>query len=153
MANIVYNSFLQKISNGTIDLDAAGTVVRCMLERSTSTYSANKDHEFVSDLTGFVECTVASYARQTVSNKAVNKDNANDRAEWDFDNVSFGNLESGQTVKGYFLYVQTGGNDASPNDDHLILYVDTATGLPATLGGGEFLITIDAEGQLQLSQT
>lgn len=151
MANFVFTKALAAIAAGDLDLNAAGTVVRAMLERSTSTYSPSKDHDFVSDLTGFVECSVMSYARQTLATKAVNIDDANDRAEFDADDVSFGNLESGQTVKGIILYQQTGGNDSSAGDDVLIAYIDTATGLPATLGGGAFTITIDAEGLIQFA--
>ena len=153
MANVVYTKFLEGLANGTIDFDAAGTVVRCMLERSTSTYTPNKDHDYVSDLSGFVECSVASYSRQTVASKAVNIDDANDRVELDFADISFGNLETGQTVDALVFYVQTGGDDSSASDDVLIAYIDTATGLPATLGGGAFSVTINSEGFLQLAQS
>lgn len=152
MANIIYTKFLEQLANGGVDFDAAGTVVRCLLERSTSTYSPNKDHDFVGDLSGLVEITVASYARQTVATKAVNIDDANDRVELDFDDVSFGALESGQTVLALIFYVQTGGDDSTPNNDSLICRIDTATGLPAALGGGTFNVTINAEGLIQLAQ-
>lgn len=152
MANIIYTKFFERIATANLDLDNAGTVVRCLLERSTSTYSPNKDHDFVGDLTSLVEISVASYARQTVANKAVNIDDANDRVEFDFDNISFGSLESGQTVLALIFYQQTGGSDATPNDDDLICRIDTATGLPAVLGGGTFTVTIDTEGFIQLSQ-
>ena len=126
--------------------------MRCLLERSTSTYSPNKDHDFVGDLTNLVEISVASYTRQTVTAKAVNIDDANDRVELDFGDIAFGNLEAGQTVSALIFYRQTGGSDATPADDDLIARVDTATGLPAVLGGGAFNVTIDAEGFIQLSQ-
>lgn len=152
MANIIFTKFFERIATANMDLDAAGTVVRCLLERSTSTYTPNKDHDFVGDLTGLVEITVTSYARQTVANKAVNIDDANDRVEFDFDDVSFGALESGQTVLSLIFYNQTGGSDATPNDDPLICRIDTATGLPAALGGGTFSVTINSEGFVQFSQ-
>jgi len=95
---------------------------------------------------------VASYARQTVTTKAVNIDDANDRVELDFDDVSFGSLESGQTVLALIFYQQTGGNDSSPNDDVLIARIDTATGLTAVLGGGTFSVVIDTEGFIWLQQ-
>jgi hypothetical protein len=145
LANILYTKFFERALTGNLDFDAAGTVVRALLERSTSTYTPNKDHDFVGDLTGLVEVSVASYARQTVANKAVN-------IELDFDNIAFGSLESGQTADALIFYQQTGGSDATPNDDDLIAYVDTATGLPAVLGGGAFNVTIDSEGFIQLSQ-
>ena len=152
MANIIYTKFLEGVNNGTIDFDAAGTVVRCLMERSTSTYTPNKDHDFVGDLTGLVEVSVASYARQTVATKAVNIDDANDRVELDFADISFGALESGQTVLSLIFYVQTGGSDATPNDDVLIARVDTATGLPAALTGGAVSVVINAEGFIQFAQ-
>lgn len=152
MANIVFNKFLAERDKGNVDLDAAGTVVRVALERSTSTYVADKDHEYMDDLTGFNECSVASYARQTLANKSIEEDDANDRSEFHADDVAFGALESGQTVKGYLLYIQTGGNDATPADDLLICYVDTATGLPAVLGGGDFTLRVNAQGILQTAQ-
>lgn len=152
MANLIYQRFLHAKATGAIDFDAAGTVVRALLERSTSTYVPNKDHDFVGDLAGLIEITVAGYARQTLANKAVNLDDANDRVEYDFDDPSFGNLPSGQTVLAIILYVQTGGDDSTPNDDILWCRIDTATGLPAVLGGGPFTVAINAEGLMQEAQ-
>lgn len=152
MANVIYTQFFNVLSNGGLDWDAAGTVIRCLLERDTSTYAVNKDHDFVGDLTGLVEITVAGYARQTVSAKAVNIDDANDRVELDFNDIAFGALPAGQTTKALIFYQQTGGSDATPADDPLIARIDTATGLPAVLGGGNFDVLVDAEGFIQLSQ-
>lgn len=154
MANLIFTKFFERLATANLDFDNAGTVVRCLLERDTSSYTPDKDHDFLDSFTGGsgVEVSVASYARQTVSNKAVNIDDANDRVELDFDNVAFGNLETGQTVQALIFYAQTGGNDSSPEDDPLICYIDTATGLPATLGGGAFNVTIDSEGLIQFSQ-
>lgn len=152
MANIIYTKFFEQLATAQLDFDAAGTVLRCLLERSTSTYSPNKDHDFVSDLTGLVEISVASYARQTLASKAVIIDDANDRVELDFADLSFGNLESGQTVLALIFYMQTGGDDSTPANDSLIARVDTATNLPAALGGGAVTVTIDTEGFIQMSQ-
>jgi hypothetical protein len=151
VANVLYTRFINGVMDGTYDLNSAGLVVRCLLVRSTSTYVPDPDHDFVSDATGagLVEISVASYARQTVANKTQTADDTNNRAVWDFDDVSFGSLETGQTVLAYMLYVQTGGSDASPSDDVLIAYIDTVTaGLPAALGGGAFNIVISSNGFL-----
>lgn len=152
MANIIFTKFFEQIANGGLDFDAAGTVIRCLLERSTSGYTPNKDHDFVGDLASLVEITVASYGRQTLGSKAVTIDDANDRVELDFADIAFGNLEAGETVDALIFYRQVGGDDTTPNDDDLIAYVDTATGLPAVLGGGAFNVTINAEGFIQLAQ-
>lgn len=152
MPNIIYNHFLAELAKNNIDLDDGGTVVRAMLERDTSTYTPDKDHQDRADLTGFVEISVASYSRQTVANKAVNEDSGNDRAEWDFDDIAFGTLESGQTVQAILLYVQVGGDDTTPADDILICYLDSATNLPSALSDGPFTIQVNAEGMIQLAQ-
>lgn len=152
MANIIYNRFFERLATANLDFDDAGTVIRCLLERSTSTYTPDKDHDYVSDLSGLVEISVASYARQTVASKAVNIDDANDRVELDFADVSFGALESGQTVLALIFFQQVGGDDGSPSDDPVLVRIDTATGLPAVLGGGDVTIAVDTEGFLQLAQ-
>jgi len=154
MPNIIYTKFFEQLANGAVDFDAVGTVVRCAAERDTSTYVANKDHDFMGDTTGFIEITAAGYTRQTVATKAVNIDDANDRVELDFDDISFGaSVAAGQTANELIFYVQTGGSDATPADDPLIARIDTATGLPAATGGGAFNVTIDAQGFLHLLQT
>lgn len=152
MANGIYTKFFEQLAISTgIDWDSG--VIRCLLERDTSLYSFNKDHDFVSDLASLVEISVASYARQTMDNAAVNIDDANDRVELDFDDeAGFGSLESGQNVESLIFYYQVGGDDSTPANDPLIARIDTATGLPATLGGGPFNITLDAQGLIQLAQ-
>lgn len=152
MANVIYSKFFEQAYKGLVDFDADGTIVRAALERSTSSYTPNKDHDFMSDLSGFVEIDTGGYLRQTVANKLVELDDANDRVEFKFDNINFSNLASGQIVRAIILYVQIGGSDATPSDDPLICYIDTATGLPATLGGGQFLVTINSEGLIQVAQ-
>lgn len=158
MSNFVYNKFKAELAKGNVDLDAAGTVIRCLLERSTSSYTPDKDHDFLDSFTGGggVEISVASYARQTLANKAVNLDDTNDRAEFDADDISFGALEStgSQIARALIIYQQTGGSDATPADDLLIAYIDTVSGTPAlpiTLNGGTLSFTINAEGLLQLT--
>ena len=153
MANIVYTKFLAEMAAN--DLDWETSTIRFMLERDTSAYAPDKYHDFLDSFTGGggVEISVVSYGRQTMANGAINIDDANDRIELDCDNVAFGNLETGQTVQAIIVYQQTGGDDLSPADDVLICYIDTATGLPAVLGGGAFNITIDDEGLIQISQS
>ena len=124
MPNIVYNKFLELIAKN--DLDWESDVIRVLLERSTSAYSPDVDHDFLDSFTGGggVEISVASYARQTLANGAVNLDDTNDRAELDGDNIAFGALETGQTVNAIIVYQQVGGDDTTPANDPLIAYID-----------------------------
>ena len=150
MANIVFNKFKEQLSK---NIDWTTAVIRCLLERSTSTYTPNADHNFVSDLTGLVEISVTSYARQTAGSPTCVEDDANDWAKLDANDIAFGNLEAGQQVKALIFYVQIGGSDATPADDILICRYDTDSGgaLPANLGGGAFTVQFNTNGLMTLS--
>jgi len=150
MPNLVYNKFKEGLAK---NIDWSTAVIRCILERSTSTYVPNADHNFVSDLVGLVEISVTSYARQTAAAPTAVEDDTNDWAKLDANDISFGNLEAGQTVKALIFYVQTGGNDGSPTDDTLIARYDTDSGgaLPAALGGGAFTVQFNVNGLMTLA--
>lgn len=119
MSAILYTSGLHQI-------DWSTAVLRLMLERDTSTYVPNRDHDFVSNLfgNGFVEISVTSYARQTLTSAAKSVNDLLDQVEYDADDVAFGNLEVGQFVKAQVLYAEVGGDDSTPADDILIAYDD-----------------------------
>jgi hypothetical protein len=108
------------------DVDWTADVLRVLLERSTSTYTLNRDHDHLDDFTtgGGVEISVASYSRKTLTTPAINTDNTQDQRELDADDVAFGNLEAGQTVKAIIGYVQVGGDDSTPATDKLLWYDD-----------------------------
>lgn len=144
MANILYNAGKALIQNSGL----SGKTIRVLLERSTSTYSPNVDHDFVSALTGLVELSVASYVRKTVANFVATVSNSNDRAIVTHDDVVHAVLEAGQIVKGLIYYVQTGGDDSTPANDTLIARVDAdaSTFLPFTTVGGSFTIQTPATG-------
>jgi hypothetical protein len=112
--------------NGIAKIAYTTDTIRALLERSTSTYVPNIDHDFLDDFTtgGGVEISVASYARQSLANKARAYDSTKNQMEYDADDLAFGNLESGQTVKALLLYRRVGADDTTPEDDDLILYDD-----------------------------
>jgi hypothetical protein len=146
MSSFLTNKALQLFANGGLDWDGA-QVVKALLERSTSTYVPSRNHNFLDAFTGGggVELSVASYARQVVGTRGVTKNDGSKRIELTAANLSFGNLEAGQTVKGLLLYVQTGGNDASPADDELLAYFDgkIEVVLAANAAGGATTIYVD----------
>ena len=119
MARLIY-------PNGLRQINFASDVIRALLERSTSAYAPNIDHDFLDDFTtgGGVEISVASYARQTLGSKAVAYDASKNQVEYDCADLAFGNLEAGQTVKSLIIYRQVGGDDSTPGNDDLILRDD-----------------------------
>jgi hypothetical protein len=150
MANIVYNAGLTQLwkSSGAFETNT----YKAALERSTSTYTPNKDHADLATIlaNGFVEISVPSYSRQTLTNKTVNTDNANDRSFLDCDDINFGVLESGQTVKAILIY-RDGANDSQRIP---LAYIDQDEGglLPRALADGQFTVRINVQGLLDSKQ-
>lgn len=156
MANILYNKGLHALVDQAFNQESG--VMRILLVRSTSTYTPNKDHDFVSQFTsgGGIEITVASYARQTLGAVAVTEEDADDLVKTDANNVAFGNLETGQTVKAYIVYFRVGADDTTPEDDILFCYVDEDLSdprvLPQALGNGPFSVNFPTAGVWTLQQ-
>lgn len=146
MASFVYNTAKRKLLDGTLDL--TNDVIRAMLV--TSGYTANADHDFVSDLTpGSNELSGTGYARITLSSKAFSTDDANDRGEFDAADLTWNAINAG-TAAALIIYKQTGGSDATPADDDLIAHIDTG-GFPITTNGGDLTIQVNAEGLIHLT--
>ena len=146
MANIVYNKGLAQWLD-----PATGPGVgdwEWILERSTSTYSPNKDDESLLDKAGWVEISVASYAKTDLANPTFAAVHASDLAKVDCDDVAFGNLEAGQTVKAAILARNDSGNYVP------VLRIDTDSGglLPRALGGGAFTLQLNTSGLLTVAQ-
>lgn len=152
MANEFYGKFMEQLALGAINMQTA--VFRLMLEEEASTYVYDWDHEFVDDLSGFVEVSAAGYSRQNLANKAVQVDSGNSRIELVADPVSWAGIASGQRIDRGILYVQTGGDDSTPGNDILIMKIDETTGLalPLLTNGGAVSLTFDAQGLIQLRQ-
>lgn len=146
MANILYNAGLADLLT-TVKAWGAGTY-KCALERSTSTYLPDKDDDSLLNQAGLVLITVASYATQTITCIAAVAVDASDLVKLDCNDIAFGNLEAGQTVKAILIYRDDGLNGVP------VLRIDTDSGglLPRALGGGAFTVTINASGLLTFAQ-
>jgi hypothetical protein len=148
MANTIFTDALTLLQKADADLESI--TVKCFLERSTSTYTVARTHRTMADTTGLVEISVASYARQTVTGKAVTTDDTNHWSMFDCDDVDFGVLVAGQEVKAVWFIQQIGGSPAS--GDKLLARFDTLSGLPATLADNDFLVPIPSMGLWVLRQ-
>lgn len=126
MSNALYDTGRDAFLNGNIDWvsdDIRGVLV------DTGLYSVDLvNHDFLDDIpVGSREGTITALAgKSSVAGIA----DANDLT---FDNVS------GDTIEAVVLYRHTGVESTS----QLIAYIDTATGLPATPGGGDIVILWD----------
>lgn len=140
MANVVYNSFKQKIQDGSIDLDT--DTIKVLLV--TSSYTPDIDtHEDLADVTNEVSGTGYTTGGEALANKAVTKDTANDRGKFDADDVTW--ASSSITARGAIIYKDTG----TPGTSWLIAYKDF--GADKTSISDDFTIQWSADGILYLS--
>ena len=116
MANNSYPKGMQKLLSATIDF--AGDTIKVCLLPNTYTYSAA--HEFVSDLGSRIGTD------QVLTNKSVAG------GVFDADDVDFGTLAPGSTLKAIAVYKDTGNPTTSP----LLFYMDQLAGFPMETNGG-----------------
>ena len=83
---------------------------------------------------------------QTLASKALEVDQANNRAEFDFADIVWSSISqaASETVVGLALIKEITNDAASP----ILCALDTATGLPLTPNGSDITLTVDAQGFL-----
>lgn len=137
MANVIYNSAKQKLMDGSIDLDTDTIKVALV----TASYSPSQDdHEFFDDITN--EVTSSNYAAggSALANKAVTKDNTNNRGVFDADDLSWSSVTF--SPRAAIIYKDTGNAATSP----LIAYIDF--GSDQVVSSGTFSIHWSSSGIL-----
>lgn len=140
MADVIYNSFKQKIMNGAIDLDTDTIKVALV----TSAYTPDQDaHDNFDDVTNEVSGTGYTAGGATLANKTVTADNTDNEGVFDADDVVWSS--STITARGAVIYKSTGTASTSP----LIAYIDF--GSDKVSAGGNFTIAWAAEGIVNLT--
>lgn len=123
MANKLYPKFKQGVLSGQFNL-TADTVKAVLVDTADYTYSDS--HQFLADIpVAAREETSPALASKTVVDGV-----------FDADDLSF-TAASGDTCEALVLIKDTGDAATSP----LIAYIDTATGLPVILNGGNVNVT------------
>lgn len=138
---VAYNVFKAALLNGEVDLsaDSTGHVIKVIL---VTGYSPDIDaHASYSDVSGDEESgTGYSAAGETLASQVVTQDNANDRADFDADDVTWTGLDVG-TPSHAIMY----------NDDHasdlLMMYWEVTT----ASNGGDYTLQWHADGILLLT--
>lgn len=141
MASVKYNEFKQKCAAAYL----VGEDIRVRLVMGNTTCDTeNSAIAFLDDFTTIDVCDGANYVDKALANEAVNKDDANSRAEFDADNPTWTALEVGtRTTVGVLVYKFV-TNDA---DSVPISYIEFASAV--THDGTNFVIQWNAEGILQ----
>lgn len=150
-----YSNILTDIFKGDLDFHDPSSDIRCLLLRSTGSYIPNRSHQFVSDLfsNGAIEISVASYARQQLSGLNVTVDGSYKSSKVSANQISFGSLESGQSVAAAIFYLHV----TNDSDSKLLLYDDGKINLIAnapinsTLNGSITNVTKSNPGVITLS--
>lgn len=126
MANTIYDSARKAFLEGQLNM-LTDTIK--VIAVDTGAYTVNTaTHQFLSD--------IPSGARVTPAVELVNKSTAG--GAFDADDVIFPAV-TGASIETVIIYKDTGTDTTSP----LILYIDTATGLPVTPNGGEIVLAWD----------
>lgn len=123
MASLLFNSFIDDVARGNIDLDT--DTFKVMLV--TSTYAPDKDtHTKRSNVTN--EVVGAGYTTGGVASAAtVTKDTANDKVTIAFASVNWST--STITARGAVIYKSRGGASSA---DELVGYVDFGSDITST---------------------
>ena len=143
MATIIFNSFKQKIMNGSIDLDT--DTIKASLH--TSSYTPNADsHDFWDDTTNEVS-TSGSYTAGiaggiALANKTVTADNTDDEGVFDADDLSV------TTFTGTFKWIVLRKDTGTAGTSALICAIDITS---ATVTVGTLTVTWAAEGIINLN--
>lgn len=151
MANFIYTRCKTLLAQGGLDLDTAGDDIRTILVMTNTTADTEEDSATISAFTTLDEMDGSGYARVAMTGEVVNEDTANDRAEFDADNVAFGAVSAGtRSVAAVIVYKHvTNDTDSVP-----LAYIDTvASGptMPFAANGGTITVVWNAEGIIQIT--
>lgn len=115
-----------------------------LLMSSTTALSENSGVDYVDDYTTLDECDSAGYARRTLTNCAVTRDDANRRSELDADDPTWSAIPAAtRQIAGAIVYAHvTDDTDSIP-----IGTIKFAS--PVTLDGTDFTIPWNSEGIFQ----
>lgn len=147
MASVVYNEFLRANAAAEIDLNADDIRLRLCMGSQTCE-SENDGMVNLADFSDIDPHDGTNNANKALANEAVNKDDPNDRAEFDADDVTWTALGVGTTpTEGVLIYKHVDGTDAN---DLAIAFV--IFNPHVTQDGTDFTIQWNAQGILQFSQ-
>lgn len=140
---------------GRADLDLNLHDIRCMLLKVAASTTADTDQDAatISAITTLGEIVATGYARIALTTEAVNQDDANNRAEFDADDVAFGALggASNDTME-FLLYYRHVTNDTDSVPIALIMgTIFPGSASTMTTNGSTVTIVHHAEGVLQLT--
>ena len=147
MASFVYTPAKKKL--GDADFDWAVLDIRLLLVMTNTTAHTDKDAATLTAIGTLDEYDGANYVRKALATQIVNQDDANDRAEFDADDVVWTALGLGtRQCKAVVAFCYVDGTAAN---DWPIAYLDNAPELPFWGNGSDETAAFNIEGILQLT--
>ena len=149
MATRVFSEFARANAAGEIDLNDAAVRIRIRLCMTNTTVGTDADSGITrnSNFTTIDEHGTAG--QKELANKAVNRDAANGRAEFDADDVTYTALAAGlRDVRGVLVFYDPDGLDNDANNIPIAFLEYTTDKSP---DGSDFTVKFDPEGILQLA--
>lgn len=145
MADFWYTPAKQKLAKGDLDFDTLD--VRAILCMSNTTADTDQDAATISAIGTLDEYDGSGYSRIDFAGAVVNQDAANNRAEIDYSDGSFGTTVAAGTRNwvGIIYYQHVDGTAAN---DIPIAWKDLTA---ANGNGGAVNLTVNAEGLLQVT--
>lgn len=145
MASFVYTPAKALILSGSLNFASGGDDLRVLLAMTNTTADTLQDAHNLDEVS-LDEYDGSAYVRKTLASEAVNRDDANNRAEFDAADITWTALGAGtRQAQGMVLYQHVDGTAAN---DILVAWIDTG-GFPFTGNGGDVSVTWNAEGILQ----
>ena len=145
MANFVYTGAKLKIAKGDLDFDSADIRVKlCMSNTSADT---DQDATNLTGITTIDEYDGSGYSEIDLAGASVAADNANNRAEVDYTDGSFGAAVGAGTRSwvGMLIYCRV---DGTAGNDFPVAWHDLSSN---NGNGGAVDLAINAEGLLQIT--
>jgi len=142
MPNIGFTEGKQQI--GSAGIDWVNDDIRVLLVDDTCSASSEEDAVTISAITTLGELSGSGYVRKQLANKAVNKDNANDRSELDADDITWSSISAGTAAAAIVYKHITDDTDSIP-----LLYIDS--NFPFVTNGGDFNLIWNSEGIAQIA--
>lgn len=140
MPSKMFNVAKQRTWAGDMDLN--GDDMRLVMLMTNTTVDTEQDTiTNTSNFTTLDEMDGTNYARQNLANEAVNRDDGNDRAEFDSDDVTINSLGNGtRQMQGALIHEHI-TNDAGSFPAFWVEFAATVNP-----GGSNFTIQVNAEG-------
>ena len=144
MANFAYTNAKLKVAKGDLDFDIADIRIKIVMSNSTC---ATQEDVNLAGFTTIDEYNGSGYTEADLVLASVAADNANNRAEVDYNDISFGAAVGAGSRNwiGLLVYNRVDGTTAN---DYPVAWIDLTA---ANGNGGAVSLTINAEGLLQIT--